>query len=110
MKKYGSYLAVLGSLIVVGAVVVGAYGEFCTIKEHVRDITEIKAVQASQQKQIREDSWQDRIWWLDQWIRDTEKQFGEGCARCTGRVKQDYKDYTEELKNLKELLQKSKGG
>jgi len=108
MKKYGSYLALLGTLIVIAVFIGGAFGTFCTVKEHNKDVEAIHKDIASQQKQIKLDSVQDRIYWLSQWIADTEKEYGENCARCTGRTKQDYKEYTEELKELKELVKKLK--
>ena len=109
MKKYGAYLTVLGSLIVIAMFIAGAYSEFCTVDKHKEDVEEIRADQASMQKQIKEDSIQDRIWWLDGWIRDVWKQYGRDPARYPPRIRQDYDAYTEELEALKQLLQKLKG-
>lgn len=112
MKKYGAILAVLVSLVALGAVVVGAYNNFTTIDRHERDHQaqqlEIAGVSLYQQ-QI---STQQQIKWLEQDLRRLYVKYGKpsyGDSEIQAiyeKLKRDLDDERAALRDIRNKIKK----
>ncbi|MBW1845546.1 MAG: hypothetical protein JRI94_00070 [Deltaproteobacteria bacterium] len=111
MKRYGAILAILGSLVVLGSVVVGAYTQFTTKERHVLDHQaqqlEIAGVSLFQQQV----STQQQIKWLEQDLREYYRKYGKP-PYSDPEVQLDYeklkRDLDDERAALRDIRNKIK--
>ena len=102
-NQYKSYLAVLGSLIVIGGFVVGAYHEFCTVREHKEDLAKVELEVAGVSLFQQQISTQQQIKWLENDLRELYKQHGRP-PYSDPNVQADYEELIRKLEDERKAL------